>query len=163
MSANYAWNFNDGSLDWNYADWMNSGELAAAEAVFAVKANPFGDERCEPLDIGRWFNASAPAFADGSQTVCNIPMRLGGGAGKNCVETRQGAPQAIPVHRKCASLVFLHTAIPGQAYKSYNGSQNRCWQRGYPAVEYTVALYKKNRAASLQPHFNFGNTFSVSR
>ena len=44
----------------------------------------------------------------------------------------------IPVHRKCSSLIFLHTAIPGPSYKSYGGNQNRCWQRGYPAAEYTV-------------------------
>jgi len=138
MGANYAWNFNNGSLDWNYADWMNSGELAAAEAVFAVNDNPYGDEKCVALDIGKCFNASASAFADGSQTVCNIPMRLDGNSGRNCVETRKGAPQTIPIHQKCSSLIFLHTSIPGESYKSYNGNENRSWQRGYPAVEYTV-------------------------
>ena len=138
MGANYAWNFNNGSLDWHYADWMDSGELAAAEAVFAVNDNPYGDEKCEALDIGKCFNASAPAFVDGSQTVCNIPTRLEGNAGKNCVETRKGAPQTIPVHEKCSSLIFLHTSTPGKSYKSYNGNLYRSWQRGYPAVEYTV-------------------------
>ncbi len=138
MGANYAWNFNDSSLDWNYADWMNSGELAAAEAVFAAEANPYGYENFEPLDIGYYFNASAPAFAGGSQTVCNIPMNLESNAGRNCVETRKDTPQTIPVRKKCSSMVFLHTSIPSQSYKSYTGNENRCWQRGYPAAEYTV-------------------------
>ncbi len=138
LGANYAWNFNNGSLDWNYANLMNSGELAAAEAVFAVSANPFGDEKYKTLNIGKWFNASAPAFADGSTTVCNIPMRLGKSPGKNCVETGKDFATAIPVHKKCSSLVFLHTAIPGALYKAGKGFNNRMWQRGYPAAEYAV-------------------------
>ena len=78
-------------------------------------------------------------FADGSKMVCNIPMRLEKTSGKNCVETGKDAPQTIPVHKKCSSLVFLHTAIPGETYrKSRSGYGNRMWQRGYPAAEYTV-------------------------
>ena len=138
LGANYAWNFNNRALNWNYADWMNSGELAAAEAVFAAAANPHGGENFEPLDLSRLFNASAPEFADGSKTVCNIPMQLEKTTGKNCVETEKDTPQTIPVHKKCSSLVFLHTAIPGKLYQSGKGFQNRMWQRGYPAAEYTV-------------------------
>ena len=138
LGANYAWNFNNRSLNWNYADWMNSGELAAAEAVFAEAANPRGGEKFEPLDLSKNFNASVPAFADGSETVCNIPMRLAKTAGKNCVETVKDTPQTIPVGKKCSSLVFLHTAIPGKLYRSGKGFQNRAWQRGFPTAAYTV-------------------------
>ncbi len=138
LSANYAWNFNNRTLNWNYADWMNSGELAAAEAVFAAQANPRGGEKFEPLDLSRHFNSSAPAFADGSKTVCNIPMRLAKTSGKNCVETRKGAPQSIPVRKKCSSLVFLHTAVPGKLYRSGKEFNYRSWQRGYPAAEYII-------------------------
>jgi hypothetical protein len=138
LGANYAWNFNNRTLNWNLADWMNSGELAAAEAVFAAAANPRGGEKFEPLDLSKYFNASAPAFADGSETVCNIPMRPAKTSGKNCVETAKGAPQTIPVRKKCSSLVFLHTAIPGKLYRSGKGFNYRAWQRGYPAAEYTV-------------------------
>jgi len=138
LSANYAWNFNNRTLNWNYADWMNSGELAAAEAVFSAAANPRGGEKFEPLDLNRHFNASAPAFADGSKTVCNIPMRAAKTSGKNCVETGKDSPQTIPVRKKCSSLVFLHTAVPGKLYRSGKGFSYRSWQRGYPAAEYTV-------------------------
>ena len=138
LGANYAWNFNNRALNWNLADWMNSGELAAAEAVFAAAVNPRGGDKFEPLDLSKYFNASAPAFTDSSKTVCNIPMRLAKNAGKNSVETGKGTPQTIPVHKKCSSLVFLHTAIPGKLYKSGKGFNYRAWQRGYPAAEYTV-------------------------
>lgn len=148
LSANYAWNFNNGSLDWNYANWMNSGELAAAEAVFAVGANPLGDEKYEPLDLNKHFNASAPVFADGSTTVCNIPMRLESNAGRNCVETKKDSPQTIPVHKKCSSLVFLHTANPGGLYKAGKGFNSRMWPRGYPVAEYTVVYSDGTKAVS---------------
>ena len=138
LGANYAWNFNNRTLNWNLADWMNSGELAAAEAVFATSVNPYGGETFEPLDLSPFFNASAPAFADGSTTVCNIPMRLEKTSGKNCVETSKNTPQAIPIHKKCSSLIFLHTAIPGKLYKSGKGFNYRAWQRGYPAAECIV-------------------------
>ena len=139
LGANYAWNFNNRTQNWNYADWMNSGELAAAESVFAASANPCGGETFEPLDLNQFFNASAPMFADGSTMVCNIPMRLGKSSEKNCVETGKDKPQTISVNKKCSSLVFLHTAIPGETYKkSRNGYGNRMWQRGYPVAEYTV-------------------------
>ena len=65
-------------------------------------------------------------------------MRLEKTSGKNCVETSKDTPQTVPVRKKCSSLVFLHTAIPGKLYRSGKGFQNRRWQRGYPIAEYTV-------------------------
>ena len=148
LGANYAWNFNNRSLDWSAASWKNSGELAAAEAVFAAAANPYGDEKFEPLDLSQFFNASAPAFADGSTTVCNIPMSLGKSSGKNCVETGNDTPQTIPVRKKCSSLVFLHTALPGGLYKAGKGFLSRMWPRGYPVAEYTVVYSDGTKAVS---------------
>lgn len=153
LGANYAWNFNNQSLTWNHADWMNSGELAAAEAVFAAAANPNGGATFEPLDLSQFFNASAPALADGSKTVCNIPMRLEMTSGKNCIETGKDSPQTIPIHKKCSSLVFLHTVLPGKLYKSNTGFSNRMWQRGYPAAEYTV-VYSDGTKSIYPLHLN---------
>ena len=153
LGANYAWNFNNRSLNWNYAAWMNSGELAAAEAVFAASANPCGGGTFEPLDLNQFFNASAPVFADGSTTICNIPMRLGKSSAKNCVETGRDAPKTIPVRKKCSSLVFLHTAIPGELYKAGKGFANRMWQRGYPIAEYTV-VYADGTQVVCPVHLN---------
>ena len=138
LGANYAWNFNNRSLNWNYTDWMNSGELAVAEAVFAAASNFCGGEKFETLDLSKLYNASASVFADGSKTVCNIPMRLENFSEKNCIETGKDSPQTIPVHKKCSSLVFLHTAIPGKLYLSGKGFNYRMWQRGYPVAEYTI-------------------------
>ena len=156
-ACDYAWNMNldDGT---GTQALVESGYLPAIRHMFAVKPNPFADERVEPLDIAAHMTHSFDAFvrevkpkdyADGKAAVelpagtheiGFMPMQLTGDREKDCIVLREKSPEVVlPVGKRFSSLVFLHTAFinnPGD--KRVLDVKRRQWPYGQPVGDYVV-------------------------
>jgi hypothetical protein len=154
--AEFAWNGHR-TDDASIPEEICSGKLTEAAYLNAVHPNAFASESIAPISLKERANCNFDQFLGGSpgkygslalakeKVIGNVEMDLLPGA-VNCIRISGDAPATkIGVGRKCASLIFLHSA-----FQRPNASVNILkkhkrflviyprWPNGFPCGDYEV-------------------------
>ena len=177
-TADYAWNL---SQDEN----TDPARLVALEQLLAIRPNPRGGERVEPIDLDSAMTDSWNAFLKttkpesyarhaqpvklprGRQEIGFLPLRLSDGE-RDCIVLRNdSSPVTLPVCGRFASLIFLHTAfVHDPNDKTVAGVRIREWMYGWPCGNYVVHYADGSRAVlpvRLTNNIKRFNTASATR
>lgn len=145
---------------WNLFDYVppEPGRMVTIKNIMAVKPNPYGGEKVEPIDIGGFLTQSFNEFLKevkpqdygevakpttvepGTREVGLIPTRFEPDEKGNCVSLRKGDQDvSIPVNANYSSLIFLHTAfINNPKDRGARSGMGRYWIYGWPCGDYIV-------------------------
>jgi hypothetical protein len=155
-TADYAWTHA------RRGPW-STGYLTAVRHMMAVEPNPHAGPKAVPIAMGAARTHSFAALLQaagakavpepprGAQEIGFVPMRLADEGKKDCLALGKGAePVTLPVGRRAASLVFLHTArINNPDDPAIAGARNRTWLYGWPCGHYVVH-YADGKTATLK-------------
>ena len=152
-SADYAWN-----LSSREGEDLDGERLTALRHQLAVRPNPSAGAKVTPIDLGRhWTHSFAGFLRDvapggdakhaegvripaGAVDVGRLAMRFAANGDRNCIVLRKKSPPvALPVGRRCSSLIFLHTAyVNNPSDPAVRGAKARQWMYGWPCGQYGV-------------------------
>jgi hypothetical protein len=138
--ANYAWNFHSSGHNWSISDSLNSGLLTVQESLAAQQPNPAASHCIEPIPLVG-FNCAMPEVQGGRRSIMGVSTEISK-AELNCVRVLPETVTLVPANGKYASLIFLHTAFPGENYRRNQPPRPywRQWHIAYPIAAYT-AIY----------------------
>ncbi len=149
-AANTGWNYYTGEHLW-LPDFINSGVATIAESVIAQQPNPAWTSEFSTIDLSGILNDTLPGIKTGKRDILDIPADIAA-TSPNCLKIDPQKPALVPIKQKLSSLIFLHTAIPGDEYIK-SGYRNRQWHKGYPAADYRVT-YADGSSANIPVRIN---------
>lgn len=138
QGANYAWNFHREGANWSISDALSSGLLTVQESWAAQPPNPAASHRIETIPLAG-LNCAMPEVRGGSRSIMNVPTEIPA-AELNCVRILPESATLVPASGKYASLIFLHTAFPGENYRRNLPPRPswRQWHIAFPIAVYTA-------------------------